>query len=73
MRDINQLIFFLYKIIFRTYININNDEKFEYFKRVLYDNFHDHSIFRIERIIYGLDELIQYFDRTNERLNEYWC
>ena len=64
---------FFNKINFGTYIKINNDEKFEYIKRLFYDSFQDDSINRIEHVMYGLDEFIRYFHRTNERLHQNWC
>ena len=73
MRDIHHLIFLLNKINFKTYLNSNDNEKFEYIRRVLSDNFHDESICRIKNIIHGFDEFVIYFDRTNKKLQEYWC
>ena len=73
MRNIHQLIFLLYKINFNTYLNSQDDEKLEFFRRVLYDNFHDKSICRIKKTKYGLDEFVFYFDRTNKELQDYWC
>ena len=62
---------FFKKISFDTYINSNYDERLEYIERVFYDNFHDKSKFRVENILYSLDSFIHYFERTDERLQQY--
>ena len=54
-------------------MNSNEDEKFEYIGRVLYDNLGDKSTCRNKNVIYGLDKFTNCLERTNEELQEYWC
>ena len=58
MNKIHQFIFLISKINFDTYIDSNDNEKFEYIRRVMYDNFHSESICRNKNVIYGLNEFV---------------
>ena len=53
-------------------MNSDEDQKFEYIGRVLYNNLGDKSIHGNKNVIYGLDKVIYYFERTNEELEGYW-
>ena len=54
-------------------MNIDLDQKFEYIRRIVSDNFGVDDMYRIKNKIYSLDEFIYYFERTNQELQGCWC
>ena len=72
MTEIHQLVFLLNKINFDKYINSNDNEKFEYIRRVLNGKWYDDSLCRVKNVSFGLDEFVIFFNRTNDKLEGYW-
>ena len=73
MTTINHLILILNRTNFDKYIKCNDKEKFENITRIVKDNLGSDDMYRIKSIIYGRDEFVYYFDRTNERMVGCWC
>ena len=50
----------------------NDDEKFNYIRTILVDDFQDYTSVNIKNILIVLDGFVNSFDNFNSRLSGYW-
>ena len=65
MKKINDLLYLLNKIDLDTYLECNDDEKFNCVRKLLIDDFADSTSVRIKHILNNLDGFVIFFHNIN--------
>ena len=72
MKTINELLYLLNKIDLDIYLEYIDDEKSNYIRKVLLDDFADSTLLRTKLILNILDGFVIFFDNINIELPGYW-
>ena len=72
MKTIKNLLYLLNEIDLDSYLKSNDDEKFNFIRRILIDDFEDFTSVKTENLLIVLDGLVIFFDNINSRLSGYW-
>ena len=72
MQTINDLLYLLNKKDLDNYLECNDDEKYNYIRKKLIDDFADSTSVRIEHILNVLDGFVNFFDNINSELSGCW-
>ena len=62
----------LTKILFETYLEKNDDENFNYIKRLLIDEFEEFNSEKYKNMLNIVDCFVNFFDNINSRLSGCW-
>ena len=69
MKTKNDWLYLFNKIDIDTYLESNDDEKFNYFKRILIDEFEDFVSETIENMLNSVDGFVNFLNNLNSRLS----
>ena len=72
MERIYNLLYLLNKIDFYTYLECNDDERYNYIRTIKIDEFENSNSVKIKNMLNVVDGFVNFSDNNNNELSGYW-